>query len=219
MLTLNRKTLIHLFSEEKIGQGVDMDLILATTVILLIVLDPFGNLAVFNAVLSSQPEEKRRGIIIRELTIALMVLMLFLFFGGALLDFLGLQQSSLRISGGIILFLVSLGMVFPSKSVLEGEENEEPFIVPLAIPLLAGPSALILLILLSKQHANAQTEITIATFLAWALSAVILLSSPFFMRILGKKGIRVLERLMGMLLIMISVQMFMDGVAEYQLLR
>lgn len=196
-----------------------MDLILATTVILLIVLDPFGNLAVFNAVLSSQPEEKRRGIIIRELTIALMVLMLFLFFGGALLDFLGLQQSSLRISGGIILFLVSLGMVFPSKSVLEGEENEEPFIVPLAIPLLAGPSALILLILLSKQHANAQTEITIATFLAWALSAVILLSSPFFMRILGKKGIRVLERLMGMLLIMISVQMFMDGVAEYQLLR
>ena len=93
-----------------------MDLILTTTMILLIVLDPFGNLAV----LSSQPEEKRRGIIIRELTIALIALMLFLFFGGALLDFLGLQQSSLRISGGIILFLVPLGMVFPSKSVLEG---------------------------------------------------------------------------------------------------
>lgn len=196
-----------------------MDLILTTTVILFIVLDPFGNLAVFNAVLSSQPEEKRRGIIIRELTIALMVLMLFLFCGGALLDFLGLQQSTLRISGGVILFLVSLGMVFPAKSVLEGEGNEEPFIVPLAIPLLAGPSALILLILLSQQHADAKTEITIATFLAWALSAVILLSSPFFIRVFGKKGIRVLERLMGMLLIMVSVQMFMDGVAEYQLLR
>ena len=103
---------------------------------------------------------------------------MFLFFDGALLNFLGLQKSSLLISGGIILFLVSLGMIFPSKPVFDGEANEEPFIVPLAIPLLAGPSTLILLILLSQQHADAIMEVAIATFLTWALSAVILFFYP-----------------------------------------
>lgn len=192
-----------------------MDLVLSTAVTLFIVLDPFGNLAVFNAVLSSQPEEKRNGILVRELAIALVVLMFFLFCGRPVLDFLSLEQSTLRISGGLILFLVSLGMVFPSKSVLGGEVGEEPFIVPLAIPLVAGPSAIIYLLLLSNQHADVLGNIAIATFLAWLASAAILLASPFFMRILGKKGTRALERLMGMLLVMIAVQMFMDGLSEY----
>nr|WP_309487992.1 MarC family protein [Oceaniferula flavus] len=193
-----------------------IDLVLSTAVTLFIVLDPFGNLAVFNSVLASQPEAKRNGILVRELTIALVVLMFFLFCGRPVLDFLNLQQSTLRISGGLILFLVSLGMVFPAKSVLGGEEGEEPFIVPLAIPLMAGPSAIIYLLLLSNQHAHVIGNIAIATFLAWMVSATILLASPFFMRILGRKGTRALERLMGMLLVMISVQMFMDGLAEYQ---
>lgn len=188
---------------------------LSIAVTLFIVLDPFGNLAVFNSVLASCPEDKRHRILIRELAIALFVLMFFLFFGKPLLDFLNLQSSTLRIAGGLILFLVALGMVFPSKSVLGGEEDEEPFIVPLAIPLVAGPSALIYLLLLANQHPQEITQIAIAAFLAWFASALILLCSPFFMRILGKKGTRALERLMGMLLVMISVQMFMDGIASY----
>lgn len=192
-----------------------MDLVLSSAVTLFIVLDPFGNLAVFNAVLSSQPEEKRHGILVRELAFALVILMFFLFCGTPVLDFLSLQQSTLRISGGLILFLISLGMVFPAKSVLGGDEDEEPFIVPLAIPLIAGPSAIIYLLLLSYQHAHVIGSIAAATFLAWLASAVILLASPFFMRILGRKGTRALERLMGMILVMISVQMFMDGLAEY----
>ena len=193
-----------------------MELILGTAVTLFILCDPFGNLAVFNSVLSNCPEEKRHSILVRELLIALIVLFFFLFCGKPLLDFLHLENSTLRVSGGIILFLVAIGMVFPAKSVIGMEEDADPFIVPLAIPLFAGPSALIYLLLMSTQHRDDLGLISIATFSAWLASAAILLASPFFMRILGKKGSRALERLMGMILVMISVQMFMDGLAEYQ---
>lgn len=196
-----------------------MELILTTALTLFIVLDPFGNLAVFNAVLANCPEDKRGRVLMRELLIALLILILFLFCGQPLLDFLGLHQSTLRMSGGLILFLVALGMVFPTKSVLGGEDDGDPLIVPLAIPLVAGPSALILMLLFARQHTGDIGSIAIATFLAWLGSAAILLASPFFLKFLGKKGLRALERLMGMLLVMISMQMFMDGLAEYQQLR
>lgn len=193
-----------------------MELILTTAITLFIVLDPFGNLAVFNTVLSNCPEEKRGRILLREQLIALFILMFFLFCGQPILDFLHLQQSTLRMSGGLILFLVALGMVFPTKSVLGGESDEEPLIVPLAIPLVAGPSALILMMLFARQHDQQIGHIAAATCAAWLASALILGASPFFLKFLGKKGLRALERLMGMVLIMISMQMFLDGLAEYQ---
>lgn len=192
-----------------------MDLILGTAVTLFILLDPFGNLAVFNTVLSKCPEQKRQSILVRELLIALAVLLFFLLCGRPALDFLHLRDSTLRVSGGIILFLVAIGMVFPAKSLLGGEDDQEPFIVPLAIPLVAGPSALIFLLLLSSQHQAQLGHVTLATVAAWFVSSAILLASPFFMRFLGKKGTRALERLMGMILVMIAVQMFMDGLADY----
>lgn len=193
-----------------------MDLILTTAITMFIVLDPFGNLAVFNTVLSNCPEEKRGSILLREQLIALLVLMLFLFCGQPILDFLHLEQSTLRLSGGLILFLVALGMVFPTKSVLGGDDDGDPLIVPLAIPLVAGPSSLILMMLFARQHETQIGHVAIATFAAWLASAIILWASPFFLKFLGKKGLRALERLMGMLLVMISMQMFMDGLAEYQ---
>lgn len=196
-----------------------MDLIITTAVTLFIVLDPFGNLAVFHTVLSSCPEKDRSRILIREMLIALVVLMLFLFWGQPLLQFLGLKASTLQITSGVILFIISLGMIFPAKSVLGHEADDEPFIVPLAIPLVAGPSTLILLLLLASQQSDHMTEIAIATFIAWLLTALILLASPIFMRFLGRKGSRALERLMGMLLVMIAIQMFLDGVAGYQHLQ
>lgn len=196
-----------------------MELILTTALTLFIVLDPFGNLAVFNTVLSNCPEERRGRILLREQLIALLVLMLFLFCGQPLLDFLGLEQFTLRMSGGLILFLVAIGMVFPTKSVLGSDDDGDPLIVPLAIPLVAGPSALILMMLLARQHESNVELIAIATFAAWFASALILWASPFFLKFLGKKGLRALERLMGMLLVMISMQMFMDGLAEYQQLH
>jgi len=193
-----------------------MDLILATAVTLFIVIDPFGNLAVFHTVLSGCPEKDRSRILIREMLIALFVMMLFLFFGQAILNFLALKTSTLQITSGVLLFIISLGMIFPTKSVIGGETDDEPFIVPLAIPLVAGPSTLILLLLLSSQHGDQMLQVATAAFLAWLVSAAILLASPLFMRYLGRKGSRALERLMGMLLVMIAIQMFLDGVAEYQ---
>lgn len=192
-----------------------MEVILSASATLFILLDPFGNLALFQSVLANCPEEKRHGIILRELIIALVILLFFLFCSGPILSFLSVDNSTLRVSGGIILFLVAIGMVFPSKSLLGNEDFADPFIVPLAIPLVAGPSALIYLLLLSNQYQGQLVNITIAVFCTWLVSSAILLASPFFMRILGKKGGRVLERLMGMMLVMISVQMFMDGLAEY----
>jgi len=196
-----------------------MDLILSTAITLFIVLDPFGNLAVFHAVLSGCPEKDRGRIMARELLIALIVLMLFLFWGQSILNFLGLQTHTLLIASGVILFIISLGMIFPAKAVIGHDNDEAPFIVPLAIPLIAGPSAIILLLLLASQNTEHISEIAIATFLAWLASAAILMTSPIFMKFLGRKGSRALERLMGMLLVMIAIQMFLDGVAAYQHLQ
>ena len=196
-----------------------MDLILSTAITLFIVLDPFGNLSVFHTVLSGCPDKDRGRILARELLIALGVLMSFLLWGQPILNFLGLQTHTLLITSGVILFIISLGMIFPTKAVIGHDGDDEPFIVPLAIPLMAGPSAIILLLLLASQNSEHMSEIAIATFLAWLASAAILMASPIFMKFLGRKGSRALERLMGMLLVMIAIQMFLDGVAVYQHLQ
>ena len=122
-------------------------------VTLFLVLDPFGNAPVFHTVLSKIPEHRRRTVLARELLIALVMLLGFLFAGPYLLGFLGLRPHTLSISGGIVLFLIALGMVFPARSVLTGDEGDgEPLIVPLAVPLMAGPSSIALLLLTASRH-------------------------------------------------------------------
>lgn len=190
-------------------------LALATTFFL--VFDPFGNVAVFHTLLSKLPEHRRRVVLIREMLIALGVMVVFLLLGDRFLGFLGLEPPALSISGGIILFLIALGMLFPARSVL-GDENgdDEPFIVPMAVPMFAGPSAIVLLLLTTTKFPGQTLQIGAALGLAWTASAVILLLYPLLMRFLGRKGTRALERLMGLLLILVSVQMFLDGLADYQ---
>lgn len=188
---------------------------LAFAVTLFLVLDPFGNAPVFYAVLSKIPESRRKTVLARELLIALTVLFVFLLIGGRLLDFLGLRQHTLSISGGIVLFLIALGMVFPSRSVLAEEEDGEPFIVPLAIPLMVGPSSIAVLLLTVSRHPGELLTIAGTTAAAWLASAVVLWYSPAVLRVLGTKGSRALERLMGLLLILVAVQMFLDGVSTY----
>jgi multiple antibiotic resistance protein len=126
-----------------------------------------------------------------------------------------LRPATLSISGGILLFLIALGMVFPSHSMLGETSDEEPFIVPLAVPLMAGPSTIALILLTSSKHPEATGMITLAVAAAWLVSSVILLLSPLMLRLLGTKGTRALERLMGLLLILVAVQMFLDGVTSY----
>mgnify|MGYP000721478321 CR=1 FL=1 len=132
------------------------------------------------------------------------------------LDFLKIDQETVSIAGGIILFLIALRMIFPQPGgVMSLTEGEEPFIVPLAIPLIAGPSTMALLILLSNQEPNKMMDWSIALFAAWAATAIILSFSSLFHRILGEKGLNAVERLMGMILVMIAIQMFLNGISAY----
>ena len=191
-----------------------MDL-LALAVTLFLVLDPFGNAAIFHSVLAKIPEDRRRRVLARELIFALVILLGFLFVGKYLLAFLGVRPATLSISGGILLFLIALGMVFPTRSMLGESGDEEPFIVPLAVPLMAGPSSIALILLTATKYPLQIGSIALAVSAAWLVSAVILYFSPALLRLLGTKGTRALERLMGLMLILVSVQMFLDGVSTY----
>ncbi len=184
----------------------------STALTLFLVLDPFGNIPLFHSILSRVPAERRRPVLIRELLIALVILMVFLFAGPLVLSTLGIRSSTLSISGGILLFLIALGMVFPSKSLFIDEDDDEPFIVPLAVPLMVGPSSIALILVLATKHPEETASSALAVAIAWAGSAAVLLLSPLFLRFLGSKGTRAMERLMGLLLIMIAVQMFLDGI-------
>lgn len=188
----------------------------ATALTLFLVFDPFGNMVIFHTVLARVSAERRRKVLVRELLFAFAVLMGFLLAGAGILSVLGVRPATLSISGGLLLFLIALGMVFPAKSILQDPSNDgEPFIVPLAVPMIAGPSAIALLLLLSKRFPGEMPSAVLALTIAWGATAFILLISPLILRLLGPKGTNALERLMGLLLILISVQMFLDGLGEY----
>ncbi len=190
--------------------------ILPYTVTLFLIMDPLGNIPVFLSELKDFPPQRRRKILIRELFIALIVLLIFLFLGRHLLNFLNLKEEAISVGGGIILFLIALNMIFPknneqSQKLIKGE----PFIVPLAIPLVAGPTSLAAVLLLQSSDPENLLGLFISLVTAWALSSIILMSSSILFKILRKRGLIAVERLMGMLLVILSVQMFLNGVAQY----
>jgi multiple antibiotic resistance protein len=188
----------------------------SAAIMLFLIMDPLGNLPIFMSILKRLDAKRRRVILIRELLIALFILFGFLFSGQALLDFLNVRQESVSIAGGIILFLIAIKMIFPQTGNAPGVAvGEEPFIVPLAVPMIAGPSTLAALILLSNQHPDRMLDWSIALAAAWLVSAIILMFSGVFHKLLGEKGLAAMERLMGMILIMIAIQMLLDGVASY----
>jgi len=188
----------------------------SAAVMLFLIMDPLGNLPIFASILRHIEPKKRRRVLIRELLFALAIMMLFLFAGEAILNFLNLRSESVSIAGGIILFLIAIRMIFPQPGGVVGlAAGEEPFIVPMAIPLMAGPSVLAALILLAHTDGTRMMDWTVALLAAWGLSAIILLFYKVFTKVLGEKGLTAVERLMGMVLVMISVQMFLDGIASY----
>jgi multiple antibiotic resistance protein len=190
--------------------------VLQAVVTLFIIMDPLGNIPLFLSVLKSVPPERRRRVLVREIAIAYVVLLVFLFVGNYILTFLGLTAETISIAGGIVLFLIALRMIFPDDRGHGGETLQgEPFIVPLAVPLFAGPSTLAAVLLLQRSAGAYEGSLLIAVTVAWALSGVILLSSTFFYRILRERGLIAVERLMGMLLVMVAVQMFMNGVKAF----
>ncbi|MGC9494612.1 MarC family protein, partial [Vibrio genomosp. F10] len=147
---------------------------------------------------------------------ALVILMTFLFAGQSIMNFLQVEPETLSISGGIILFIIAIKMIFPSAGSITGlAAGEEPFIVPMAIPMIAGPSVIAALLLLSSQYPDNLLELSAAVMLAWGATFIILMFYGFFHRILGERGLKAIERLMGLLLVMISTQMFLNGIKGY----
>jgi len=187
--------------------------IISSAVVLFFVMDPLGNIPVFLSILQDVEPKRRWKIILRESIIALGILSLFLFFGQGFLNLLHLESESVRIAGGIILFIIGIRMVFPSRhgGVMGTNFDGEPLIVPLAIPLIAGPSTMATLLLFVNSDPTKMLEWSIVLLIAWVLTAVILLSAPLFFKILRRRGLAAVERLMGMILIMISVQMLVTG--------
>lgn len=184
---------------------------LSAATLLFLVMDPLGNVPVFLSILKDIDDKTRRLIILRELAVALVILSIFLAFGQQILDLLGLQTESVRIAGGVILFIIALRMIFPSEEGVMGSTGDsDPFIVPLAIPLLAGPSTLATLIVMSSSEQSWLSQGT-SLLMAWSACAAILLLSPALYKLLRNKGLAAMERLMGMILVMIAVQMLIDG--------
>lgn len=180
--------------------------------VLLFVMDPFGNVPTVLALLENVDPRRRRRVIARELLLALGVLMLFLFVGQTILDFLGLQRESVTIAGGIVLGIIGLRLIFPRPEGLMGQTPDgEPFLVPLAIPLIAGPSAMATVILMSRTAPDAMGRWMGAVLLAWGVTALVLMSAPALYRLFRERGLSAIARLMGMLLIMIAVQMVLNG--------
>ena len=181
--------------------------------LLFIVLDPFGNLVTLNTLLRAATPARRRRIIIRESIIALAILQLFVFAGGAILRALGLEAYTLGISGGIVLFMIALGMLFPARKVLDKEGLDDPLVVPIAMPLIAGPGAISVVILLAQT--NPVLNVAGAVVVAWLPTAIVLTVSTWIFNFLGPRGALALERLMGILLVMVSVQMVLNGLSAY----
>jgi len=190
---------------------------LSAAILLFLIMDPLGNIPVFLSLLKDVAPKRRRAVMVRELLIALAVLLVFLMGGQLILKLLQLREESISIAGGIVLFLIGIRMVFPpAEGGIFGQPGEgEPFIVPMAIPGVAGPSAMAALLLLTNTQPGRTADWAIALLCAWLATAAILLSSTYLFRWLGESVLTALERVMGMLLIALSVQMFLGGVAAY----
>jgi len=184
--------------------------------ILVLVMDPLGNIPFFISVLGTVEPERRHKVIIRETFFAFLILIGFLFAGKYIMMGLHITEPALGVAGGIILFLISIKLIFPPA---HGTTNErqvgEPFIVPLAVPMVAGPSSLAMVLLFSQQHPDKIFMFGLAITVASLIFGIILLFSNPLRRILGQKGLIAMERLMGMLLTVMAVQMFLDGINHY----
>lgn len=186
--------------------------VLSAAVLLFFVMDPFGNVPLVLSLLKDVEPRRRRKVVLRELTIALGILVFFLFLGQEILNFLGLHEESVSIAGGIVLAVIGLRMIFPGPEGIMGQQLEgEPFIVPLAVPLIAGPSAMAMVILMARSDPTAMGKWTLALLIAWVGTAAVILAAPLLMKLLRTRGLAAMERLMGMLLIMLAVEMVIDG--------
>ena len=183
----------------------------SATILLLLITDPLGNIPIFVNALKAVPAERRARVILREVLIAFAVLLGFMFAGDVFLQALGLTDVSLQIGGALVLFLIALRMIFPPAEADSAAATGEPLIVPLAIPALAGPSALATVLLLVSQAPGRRLEWVAALCVTMAVCALVLLSADRLQRLVGLRVVSAFERLMGLVLVSISVEMLIRG--------
>ena len=190
--------------------------LIAATVLLILVTDPFGNVPLAVAALRNVPRERRTRVVLRECLIAYVLLLAFLFGGRAFLALMQLSEASLSIAGGVILFLIALRMVFSHPEGVFGDAGGgEPFVVPLAIPAIAGPSALATVMLLASRHPASLATLVAALSIAMVVMLVVLLASERVQRVIGERGVVAMERLMGLVLTALAVEMLLSGVRTF----
>ncbi|UVA79004.1 MarC family protein [Pandoraea commovens] len=187
----------------------------SATVLLLLITDPFGNIPIFVNALKNVPAGRRPRVIVREVLIAFAILLLFMLVGERFLRMMSLTDLSLQLAGGIVLFLIALRMIFPRPDHGSLPDAGEPLIVPLAIPALAGPSALATVMLLVSQQPGRMLEWITALSVTMAVCAVVLLLADRIERWLGSRVVAAFERLMGLILVAISVEMILKGVKVF----
>lgn len=177
-----------------------------------ILLNSYSQIPVFLSLLSSFDQKRQKWIILREMLFALLTLFLFIFFGLDILNHIGISQSAIGIAGGFLLILIALNMIFPKENGTKGLPQHEPFVVPLAIPCIAGPGTITALMVLSK--AKGILLSSAALMVAWIPSTILLLLAPAIRNYLGDKGLQAVERLGGMIVVLIGVQMFTNGIVQ-----
>lgn len=188
----------------------------STTIMIFLIMNPLGNLPIFLSTLKPIDPKRHTIIILRETFIAFIILTIFMFFGEYFLRGVQISDQALGIAGGIILFLIALRMVFPEhRHEKSHHASGEPFMVPLAIPMTAGPGAMTTVMLLATQHTDHKFMVFSALTIAAVTFGCIVLSSRYLSKILGEKGLIALERLSGMMLTAVAVQMFLTGLDGY----
>ncbi len=190
---------------------------LSAFVLLLLVLDPFGALPIFVSVMRRVAPERRVRVALRESAIAFAILLGFMLMGGAFLELMSLSQRSLEVAGGVILLIIALRMVFMQETEPEGAATSapEPLVFPLAVPLLAGPSAMATVLLLASSQPQKLTLWMAALLLAMGISCVVLLAADALRRVLGAAMIAAIEKLMGLVLSALAVEMILAGLKRY----
>ena len=188
----------------------------SASILLLLVLDPFGNLPIVVSVTSRMPRERHVPIVLRECLVAYLLLIAFLAGGRTFMEWLQLSDVSLAIAGGIILFLIAMRMVFPTADGVFGDLRDgEPFLVPLAVPAIAGPSAMATVMLMASRDPAHLWTWVLALTIAMGVTTVVLLAAPRLQAALGERGVIAFERLMGLVLTAVAVQMLLNGVREF----
>ena len=183
----------------------------SATILLLLITDPLGNIPIFANALRHVAPERRTRVIVREVLIAFGVLLLFMFFGDRFLRLMNLSDISLQIAGGVVLFLIALRMIFPPPPSAQVLPQGEPLIVPLAIPAIAGPSAMATVMLLVSQAPQRRLEWVGALSVTMLVGAIVLLLAERIQRVIGERVVLAFERLMGLILVAVATEMLIRG--------